>query len=258
LIGVDPQTSHGIVNGRENTHGNFLGILADKFFIDFQDTSQFPLKEASIEMGDVQVDLRFAIDTQFHFINDLKDRACRHITRDKIPVFRVPFFKEVPRLAVFVDPDTAAFATDRFGAADATPASDSLSVDPGAAVDIPYVNDGTADDMDYTASRTSLSANWGASSHASLISSYTYAIGTTPGASDTVGVTNVGTALSVTRTGLSLAEGAYYYFTVRAYPNSGPVSGPAARVTSCPRSDNPRQVRIVFSCAPPTIRRVMT
>lgn len=119
-------------------------------------------------------------------------------------------------------------ALDVFGAYDATPASDPLSVDPGAAADIPYVNDGTADDIDYTASRTSLSANWGASSHASLISSYTYTIGTSPGASNTVGMTNVGTALSVTRTGLSLAEGAYYYFTVRAYPNSGTVSGPAS------------------------------
>jgi len=119
-------------------------------------------------------------------------------------------------------------ALDGFGAYDATPASDPLFIDPGAATDIPYVNDGTADDADYTRSKASLSANWGASSHASLISSYTYTIGTSPGTSDTVGMTNVGTALSATKTGLSLAEGAYYYFTVRAYPNSGTVSGPAS------------------------------
>ncbi len=116
-------------------------------------------------------------------------------------------------------------AKDNFNAYDATPASDSLSVDPGAATDIPYINDGTADDADYTRSKITLSANWGASSHSSGISSYTYTIGTTPGAFNTVGVTNVGTALSATRTGLSLTEGADYYFSVKAYPISGTASG---------------------------------
>lgn len=116
-------------------------------------------------------------------------------------------------------------ALDVFGAYDATPASDPLTVDPGQAGDIPYVNDGTSDDADYTRSRTSLSANWGASSHALGISSYSYAVGTAAGASNTVPWTTAGAALGVTRTGLSLAEGADYYFSVRAYPNSGAVSG---------------------------------
>lgn len=116
-------------------------------------------------------------------------------------------------------------AKDGFGAYDATPASDSLNVDSGAAQDIPYINDGTGDDSDYTRSKSSLSANWGASSHSSGISSYTYTIGTTQGGSNTAGATNVGTALSVTRTGLSLTEGVTYYFSVRAFPVAGTPSG---------------------------------
>lgn len=118
-------------------------------------------------------------------------------------------------------------AKDNFGAYDATPAADTLSVDTGQGGDIPYLYDGAGVDEDYTRSKNTLSANWGASSHWSGISSYTYTIGTAPGASNTVAMTNVGTALSVTKTGLSLAEGAYYYFTVRAYPVNGAVSGPA-------------------------------
>ncbi|MBI4349998.1 MAG: hypothetical protein HY550_01035 [Elusimicrobia bacterium] len=116
-------------------------------------------------------------------------------------------------------------AKDNFGAYDASPASDSLTIDPGAAADIPFVYDGLSGDADYTRSKTTLSASWGASSHATGISSYTYTIGTAPGGSNTVAMTNVGTALSVTKTGLSLAEGADYYFSVRAYPNIGAASG---------------------------------
>ncbi len=116
-------------------------------------------------------------------------------------------------------------ALDIFGAYDATPAADSLLVDLGQARDIPYVNDGTGQDIDYTRSKSSLSANWGASSHDSGINRYEYAAGTTPGASNTVAWTSAGTALSVTKTGLSLAEAADYYFSVRAYPNIGAASG---------------------------------
>src|SRR5262245_28487611 len=39
---------------------------------------------------------------------------------------------------------------------------------------------------------------------------------------------------------------------------SGPASGPVTSVTSNPRSRSPRQERIVFSWAPPTMSRVMT
>lgn len=116
-------------------------------------------------------------------------------------------------------------AKDNFGAYDATPASDSLSIDPGAASDIPYIYDGLSADADYTRSKTSLSANWGASSHETGISSYSYAAGTTPGASNTIAWTTAGAALSVTRTGLSLSEGTDYYFSVRAYPVTGTPSG---------------------------------
>lgn len=39
---------------------------------------------------------------------------------------------------------------------------------------------------------------------------------------------------------------------------SGPGDGPVTSVTSCPASRAPRQESSVFSCAPPTIIRVMT
>ena len=116
-------------------------------------------------------------------------------------------------------------ARDIFGFYDATPVSDPLTVDLGQAQDIAYINDGMSVDIDYTRSKSSLSANWGASYHDSGINRYEYAAGTTPGTSDAVAWDSAGTALSVTKTGLFLAEGTDYYFSVRAYPNSGAASG---------------------------------
>ncbi|HCC48370.1 MAG TPA: hypothetical protein DEQ38_09700 [Elusimicrobia bacterium] len=118
-------------------------------------------------------------------------------------------------------------ALNTFGAYDATPASDSLTVNIGQAEDIPYINDGTGPDVDYARSKSSFSANWGASYHSSGISYYQYALGTTPGASDKIAWTSAGTAQTVTRTGISpgLIEGQSYYVSVRAYPVSGTVSG---------------------------------
>jgi len=117
-------------------------------------------------------------------------------------------------------------AKDVFSAYDASPASDSLTVNTGQALDIPYVFDGTGiPDIDYTRSKTSLSANWGASSHPSGINRYEYAVGTSPGGFTTLGWTSAGTALGVTAAVPALTEGGTYYFSVKAYPNTGVVSG---------------------------------
>jgi hypothetical protein len=81
---------------------------------------------------------------------------------------------------------------------------------------IPYVYDGTGADINFVSSLNTLSANWGQDPSVD-ISSYAYAIGTARGGTDVVNWTNVGLAYSVTKTGLSLAQGATYYFAVVAY-----------------------------------------
>ncbi|MFA6448574.1 MAG: hypothetical protein WCX65_03815, partial [bacterium] len=80
------------------------------------------------------------------------------------------------------------------------------------------VNDGLAADENYTASTDTLSANWTAVPGAAK---YDYKIGTTPGASDTLDWTDAGALLKVTKSGLALANGSKYYFTVRGRNNAG-------------------------------------
>ncbi len=100
--------------------------------------------------------------------------------------------------------------------------SDGQTVDNTQPATVGTVNDGTGDDVAFSGYNNKLSANWTASSDAqSGVVRYWYAIGTTPGGSQVLGWTNNGLSLSVTRTGLSLADGQIYYFMVRAENGAG-------------------------------------
>lgn len=78
------------------------------------------------------------------------------------------------------------------------------------------INDGSASDIDTTYNGTQLSANWTASADVnSGITSYYYAIGTTPGAGDIAPWTATA-ATTVTVTGLNLINMQQYYFSVQA------------------------------------------
>ena len=109
--------------------------------------------------------------------------------------------------------------------------------------DVPYVYDGTSSDIRYVSSLNALSANWGASTHSSGITSYECAIGTTSGGTGISGWTSTGLNRSVTRSGLILTEGNTYYVSVRALNAIGyyssvsvsngqtaDVTGPTARI----------------------------
>ncbi|MCK5358442.1 MAG: hypothetical protein KAJ48_08610, partial [Elusimicrobiales bacterium] len=83
--------------------------------------------------------------------------------------------------------------------------------------DVTNVNDGSGADINYTNSDTQLSANWGsATDEESGIARYWYAVGTTQGATDTIGWTDNGFDVSVTTAGLSLTYEETYYFSVKA------------------------------------------
>lgn len=100
-----------------------------------------------------------------------------------------------------------------------------VNIDWTAPLAIASANDGTSGDIDSTYNSTQLSANWTASSDPhSAISKYWYAIGTTPGATNTVAWTNNGTSTSVTKTGLTLVTGQIYYFTIKAEDGAGLIS----------------------------------
>ena len=84
------------------------------------------------------------------------------------------------------------------------------------------VNDGTSTDVDITTSSNTLSANWSASSDTqSGITSYSYSIGTTAGATNLLNWTNNGTNTTFTQSGLALSYGQMYYVNIRITNGAG-------------------------------------
>jgi hypothetical protein len=111
--------------------------------------------------------------------------------------------------------------------------SDGMFLEEGSDVtppdNISQVRDGTGNDIDTTTSTTQLSANWSPSNDSeSGILYYKYAIGTVAGWTDVVGWTDNGLSTSVTETGLNLASGSRYYFTVVAVNGLGLESNPVS------------------------------
>ncbi len=89
------------------------------------------------------------------------------------------------------------------------------------------VNDGSGDDIQFTSSTTTLSANWsGFSDTVSSIVHYEVALGDTT-ADNIVAWTSVGTATANTFENLSLTNATTYYFNVRATDLAWNVSAPA-------------------------------
>lgn len=105
-------------------------------------------------------------------------------------------------------------------------------VDTTMPADVAYVNDGTDTDIDFVSSQQVLSANWGAPDSGGILE-YQYAIGTTPGGSDTLAWTTAGLATAATKTGLTLTENDTYYISVKARNLNGfssPVASDGQRV----------------------------
>jgi hypothetical protein len=104
--------------------------------------------------------------------------------------------------------------------------SDGVTVSGGGDMTAPFpgfVNDGGGPDIDTQASTTTIVANWsGFSDPESGITSYQWAIGTTPGGEQTQPFVSVGTAASsASNMALSLINSVTYYVTVRATNGSG-------------------------------------
>lgn len=97
-----------------------------------------------------------------------------------------------------------------------------LNIDWTPPSQVTTVNDGAGADISVTSSKTSLSANWTASTdQESNLAQYWFCVGTTPGDSNTVGWTYNLAADTVTVTGLNLVQNQFYYFTVKSKNGAG-------------------------------------
>jgi len=107
-------------------------------------------------------------------------------------------------------------ARNRGGLWSPVASTDGITVDSTAPV-----RPSVTDDGQFTTAGTSLHASWSSSDPHTQVTEYQYAIGTTPGATDIVAWTSAGAATQVTRTGLSIADGANCFFSVRSRNAAG-------------------------------------
>src|SRR4051794_588167 len=127
LAVVYPQAAHGVVHAGEDLHGHFARIVADEFFVDFEDAFELAVERLAIDVGEVQVDHRLSVDAEVVLVYNFVNGARGHVAGYEVAVFRIPLFKEVPALR-FRDllegaivagfarhPHAAAFAARRLG-----------------------------------------------------------------------------------------------------------------------------------------------
>ena len=98
LLVIDPEAAHGVVHARENLHGRDARIDADKLLVDFENAFQLAVERLGVDVGEVEVDHRLAVDAEVVLVDDLEDFAGGHIARDQVAIFRIPLFEEVPAL----------------------------------------------------------------------------------------------------------------------------------------------------------------
>lgn len=80
------------------------------------------------------------------------------------------------------------------------------------------------DDGKYTRNTTTIHATWTSTDSETGITGFEYSIGTSVGVQNIVSWTNIGTAMSINRTDLSLVNGTTYYVNVRATNAAGLIS----------------------------------
>src|ERR1019366_2084340 len=127
LLLIHPQAAHGVVHAGENLHGHVARIVADKLLVDFEDALQLAVESFAVDVGEVEVNHRLAIDAEVELEHHFENGAGGHVARDEVAVFRIPLFEEIPALflrdrlgVAFVarslgNPHASTFAARRFG-----------------------------------------------------------------------------------------------------------------------------------------------
>ncbi len=162
--------------------------------------------------------------------NDVEVGATYRVQADNDADLLSPFFDQTGIGSSQLTPGTAFPNTTIYWRVSATDAAGNFG--PWSTVGFFYldasppipgaVNDGLGADQAFQSSTTTLSANWtGFFDPDSVVVSYDWGIGTTPGATDVRAFTPMGLATSGGVSSLSLSGGTLYYSTVRAWNPSG-------------------------------------
>ncbi len=82
----------------ENLHGDVARVVAHELLVNFEDAFQLAIQNLAVDVGQVEVDHRLAVDAQVVLVDHLENRAGGDIARHQVAVLGIPLFEEVPAL----------------------------------------------------------------------------------------------------------------------------------------------------------------
>src|SRR3989441_2897800 len=82
----------------ENLHRRGARIIADELFVDFENAFQFAVENLTIDVREIEIDHRLAVDSEVMFVHDFMDGTRSHIARHEISVLRIPLLQKIPAI----------------------------------------------------------------------------------------------------------------------------------------------------------------
>ena len=98
LLEIYPEPPHCVVHAGENLHGRVAWIVAYELLVDFKYSFKLAVERCAIDVGEIEIDHRLAIDPEAMLIDNLVDGASGHVAWHQISVLRIPLLEEVPAL----------------------------------------------------------------------------------------------------------------------------------------------------------------
>src|SRR5581483_9736360 len=98
LVAIHPKAAHGVMHARKDLHGHVARIIAHKFLVNLQNAFQLAVQRLTVNVRQVEIDNRLAINAKIVLVNNFVDSACRYITGDQIAVLGIPLFQKIPAL----------------------------------------------------------------------------------------------------------------------------------------------------------------
>ena len=96
LLEIDPQPAHGVMHARENLHRRVARVIAHKLLVDFENAFQLAVQNLPVDMCQVEIDHRLAVDAEVVLVDYFENRPRRHVARNQVAVLRIPLFEKIP------------------------------------------------------------------------------------------------------------------------------------------------------------------
>src|SRR3954471_3397053 len=81
LVEIDPQSAHGVVHARKDLHRRLAGVVANKLLVDLEDSLELAVERGAVDVREIEIRGRLAIDAESVLVYDLVDGASGHIAR---------------------------------------------------------------------------------------------------------------------------------------------------------------------------------